>query len=287
MRIPPRRLPYEVSGPTWALLQEAREALTRRQGGHVDDDAFIAALAQAALAGDGLAGAGSEDAAARDEGRSTYQIALTVCERCRTVTQRAGGDEVVVDEAVLERAECDAQRLGRVDLPDPPKATQDIPPRVRRAVIRRHGGKCAVPGCGHAAFLDLHHTERRADGGGHDADSLVVLCSNHHAAAHEGTLVVRGTASLGFSFEHADGSQYGREAASPARSAALAQALTALVAMGFKQREAQAMVDRAKTHVGRAPSPDEALKAALQQARLPSRGSMVREPVAPYVRLAA
>ncbi len=36
------------------------------------------------------------------------------------------------------------------------------------------------------AFLDLHHTHRRADGGDHDPDALVPLCTAHHAAAQRG-----------------------------------------------------------------------------------------------------
>ncbi len=276
---PPRRLPYKVSGPTWAILQEAREAMTRERGGHVDDDELIATLAQVFLA--------RGDSDARDEGRSTYQLALTVCESCRTATQRAGGDEVVVDAAVLERAECDAQRLGRVDAAEPPRATQDIPPRVRRAVIRRHNGSCAVPGCASSAFLDLHHTLRRADGGDHHPDGLIPLCTGHHAAAHEGTLVIRGSYSAGFDFEHADGTPFGRPRVSPVRSEALSKALELLVSMGFKQREAQRMVDRAKPHVGHEAGVEEALAAALRQASLPGRVSALREQRACYVQLVA
>jgi Holliday junction resolvasome RuvABC DNA-binding subunit len=83
---------------------------------------------------------------------------------------------------------------------------------------------------------------------------------------HEGTLVIRGTYSAGFELEHADGTAYGEAAASPARAALLAQVLAALVGMGWKQRDAQAMVDRAKPHVGRDTTPGEAMRAALRGA---------------------
>jgi hypothetical protein len=149
-------------------------------------------------------------------------------------------------------------------------------------VSRRHKDRCAVPGCRHAAFVDIHHVERRADGGDHDPERLILLCGAHHTAAHEGTLVIRGTYSAGFVFEHADGRRYGDDAASPARSRVLAQVLTALVGMGWKQRQAQAMVDRAKANVGPDTTPSEALRAALREAELPST-SGVREALTAYV----
>ncbi len=271
-----RRVSFELAAPTWALVKEAREAMTAAAGGSVDDDAFLAELVRAYLAGAGK----------NDEGRAPYSIAITVCDECRTAKQRAGGDDVVIDAATLEQACCDAQLLGRVDVANPPKATQTIPPRIRRAVLRRHGGRCAVPGCCGSAFKELHHSERRADGGDHDPDKLIPLCTRHHAAAHRGTLVIRGTYSSGFVFEHADGRPYGAPDAEPSRSSTLATVLELLVAMGFKQREAQAMVDRAKPHVGTDADVNAALKVALRQAPMRT-ASVAREGAAPYVRLAA
>lgn len=268
---PPKRVTFELSGATWALLEEAKKTLAAQHGGSVSGDVMMAALARALLDG----------GAARDAGQASYQIGLIVCERCQTATQRAGGDDVVVDAATVERAECDAQHLGRVDVATPGRATQTVPPKTRRAVSRRHGDRCAVPGCRHAAFVDIHHVDRRADGGDHDPERLVTLCGAHHAAVHEGTLVVRGTYSTGFRFEHADGVPYGEVAASPARSALLAQVLVALVGMGWKQRDAQAMVDRAKPHVGRETTASEALRLALREGAVP-RGTGVREELAAY-----
>jgi hypothetical protein len=66
----PRRLPYEVCAATWALLQEARAALTKQRGGSVSDDDFMETLARTLLAG------GSDDGV--DQGRAPYQIAITV-----------------------------------------------------------------------------------------------------------------------------------------------------------------------------------------------------------------
>ncbi|MCZ7687403.1 MAG: hypothetical protein M5U28_55165 [Sandaracinaceae bacterium] len=67
----------------------------------------------------------------------------------------------------------------------------------------------------------------------------------------------------------------------------LSTVLEALVGMGFKQREAQAMVDHAKPHVGHEPTFDQAMRAALREAVLPGRVGGVREAMAEYARLAA
>lgn len=62
--------------------------------------------------------------------------------------------------------------------------------------------------------------------------------------------------------------------------------LEVLVGMGWKQRAAQAMVDRARSHVGPATKAEDALRLALQEAPLP-RATMVREELATDERLAA
>lgn len=76
------------------------------------------------------------------------------------------------------------------------------------------------------------------------------LCSAHHAAVHEGRLVIRGTASSGFVFEHADGSAYGSPKAGGAAAGVLEQVFAALTAMGFKHKQAQAMIDAVLPRVG-------------------------------------
>lgn len=287
---PRKRVVLDLTAPTWALLQEARAQLVRQGGGHVDDDDLVTALTGAILQSS-RSGQEEEEPDSgderkkRDDGRSSYQVALTVCERCQTASQRAGADEVVVNATRVAMAECDSERLGRVDGPEVPRASQTIPPKIRRAVLRRHGRQCAVPGCRHGTFVDVHHVERRVDGGGHDPDGLIVLCSAHHAAVHEGAVVIRGTYTAGFSFEHADGSSYGNRSASPDRARVMATTLSALVGMGFRQKEAQAMVDGVSAHVGADLSAEQALRAALAQSAIASRGGgamAVREPAARY-----
>jgi hypothetical protein len=118
------------------------------------------------------------------------------------------------------------------------RATQVLPPAVRREVLRRDRRRCVVPGCQNHVFLDVHHLDPRAEGGGHQPERLAVLCGAHHRSVHLGALCIKGTASEGFSFRHGDGTPYGRTL-SPARLDLTSLALGALQQMGFKPTEAR------------------------------------------------
>jgi hypothetical protein len=262
------RLSMKVSAATYALWQEAQRALVRETGGSIDEDALLAMMARRVL----------EGSAASDSGRSHYQVALNVCERCRSATQRAGGEHVQIDDVTVEVAMCDAQHVGRVDAAKPARAAQNVPPAVRRAVIARHQHRCAVPGCRHAAFLDLHHTHARAEGGGHDPELLVPLCPAHHRSAHDGRLLVRGSFSSGFAFEHADGRRYGSPRIETAKADALAQTFSALCSMGYKQHEARGLIDAARPHVRADLELPAVLYEVLRRAPVP----MAREECAAY-----
>jgi hypothetical protein len=120
---------------------------------------------------------------------------------------------------------------------------------VRRLVLRRDRGRCVVPGCSCATFLDVHHLDPREEGGDHDPDRLATMCGAHHNAVHEGRLVVEGNASERLEFFHADGTPYGG-AASPEVVDLKAKAFQALRHLGFKETEARRALDAIPTHVG-------------------------------------
>ncbi|HTE53172.1 MAG TPA: HNH endonuclease signature motif containing protein, partial [Kofleriaceae bacterium] len=92
-----------------------------------------------------------------------------------------------------------------------PAASQSIPPRIRREVWRRDHGRCQVPGCRAARFLEVHHIVPRALGGPHEPGNLLVMCSAHHARVHDGALRLSGTAPDRLVFQRADGAPYGLE----------------------------------------------------------------------------
>ena len=265
-----KRVTLNLSPSAYALLRQARDVLRKESGGtHLDDDAFIELLASSALSGGG----------GTDETRSRHQIALTVCECCKAATQDASGEQVPVGPEVVEVAECDAQVIGRVDISAGyERASQVIPPAIRRAVVRRHGGVCAVPGCKNTS-CDVHHCDPKSEGGSHDPERLILLCSTHHGIAHEGKIVIRGTWSAGFVFEHPDGSAYGSPKVEPKKAHVLAEVFQMLKALSFKEKEARRLVDEARPHVGAEMTAEQALRLALRGV---SVGGCVREALAEY-----
>jgi hypothetical protein len=92
----------------------------------------------------------------------------------------------------------------------------EVTPRLRAAVRSRDRQRCAVPGCRHFRFVDIHHRRPRAEGGAHTLDNLLSLCTSHHRAVHEGVLAIEGSPEEGLRFLHAGGVLYG----APARAAA-------------------------------------------------------------------
>lgn len=124
-----------------------------------------------------------------DRGRAKYQIRVTKCDSCLHTYFEGGGRKIAVNDADAARAECDAQRIGADQ-----RATQDVAPKTRRDVLHRDGGKCTVPRCRSARFIEVHHIVPRSEGGSHDASNLTELCFAHHAALHEHKLVISGSA---------------------------------------------------------------------------------------------
>jgi len=64
---------------------------------------------------------------------------------------------------------------------------------LERAVKVRDEGACQFPGCESRRFLHMHHVKHWADGGPTDLDNLVLLCSTHHKAVHEGGFELKQT----------------------------------------------------------------------------------------------
>ena len=65
------------------------------------------------------------------------------------------------------------------------RKTRSVPPALRRALRSRDRG-CRFPGCNHTHYVDAHHIEHWADGGGTSLTNLVMLCRFHHRKLHEG-----------------------------------------------------------------------------------------------------
>jgi hypothetical protein len=175
---------FELLPETFAVLRQARQALDEEHGSRMSDDELVAALCGSVLDG---------ASAAEPSGRARFQIAVTVCERCRQGWQDGAGARLAISAAAVERASCDAQHIGSIDGDMPVRAYQDVPPSVARLVWRRDQGRCRVPGCRSARGLEIHHLVHRAEGGSHDASNLILACSAHHIAHHNGVLTISGS----------------------------------------------------------------------------------------------
>ncbi len=274
-------LRFEVSAETAATFREAVAQLRRRSDAKLDDDALLLTLAREVLQGP------------TDEGRSRYQVLVTTCEHCGQGFQQAAGELVPIEPELVEMACCDAQVLrvtsrADVDIDSHAengahaenaqlhvdtdtrahggRASQTIPPAIRRRVMRRDHGGCVVPGCRNSTFVDLHHLSTRAGGGGHDEDNLVVLCGAHHRAQHRGQLVIAGSVATGLVFRHADGSVYGDVLGDTAAVCDRAErAFRGLRGLGFSEKESRQALDRVirENHDRRELSTEALIRSAL------------------------
>jgi hypothetical protein len=71
------------------------------------------------------------------------------------------------------------------------RAHRTAPPRLRKAleVRDRH---CAAPGCRiDPTRCEAHHVHEWERGGGTDLDNMVLLCTRHHHAVHDGRMSIR------------------------------------------------------------------------------------------------
>ena len=173
-----------------------------------------------------------------------------------------------------------ASTRGHRHAPVGERAVQDIPPALRRAVLERDQHRCRVPGCRNATFVDVHHIEYRSDGGRHEANNLVTVCSAHHHALHRGKLRSQGDAAS-FRVLHADGRPYGHGPAPVQAGSAPVQAGVAVQAgglethakvssglrqLGFREAEVRAaMAELRQRQELATATPEQWLRAALQR----------------------
>ena len=88
------RLSFEVSAEALATFRDAVDKLRRDTGEQLTEDQVLLLMARRVLGGPG------------EEGRSCYQVAMTVCERCGQGFQQARGELLPVGAEVVEAALC-------------------------------------------------------------------------------------------------------------------------------------------------------------------------------------
>src|SRR4026209_1981967 len=123
-----RVLRFELSPATYATVQEALTKIRREAGGRLEDDEALLLMARHVLGGP------------RDEGRSSYQIAVSICPSCERGFQHARGELVELSSAGVEVACCDAQHIGEMQ-PDAGACTRvGVCGDTRRG--RERSGQC-------------------------------------------------------------------------------------------------------------------------------------------------
>jgi hypothetical protein len=181
----PRVVRIELPPEVHALWRQARSVIAAERGAEISDADFVESLCRGAI----IPGTGAEG--------PSHQIAYQQCPDCRRATQNGAGREIEIAPEVFERAACDAKELGSLDATTPERATTTVTPRLREQVFARDHHRCTVPGCRSARNLDIHHIVPQAQGGKHELWNLTLLCSGHHAALHDGLLVMQGQAPYG------------------------------------------------------------------------------------------
>ena len=189
--------------------------------------------------------------------------AATVCDAHVDAVGAATVCDAHVD-AVGAETVCDAT-AGRRERVKGVRATQDTPPAARREVFLRDRGRCVVPGCRNATYLDVHHLDLRSEGGGNEPDNLVVLCGAHHGALHRGHLRIDGRVSTGLRVRHADGTTYGFMP-SPMLAEASVKVFAALKNLSYPERIARSALERTLASAPANASAETLLRSALAHA---------------------
>ena len=60
------------------------------------------------------------------------------------------------------------------------RRTRTIPPRLRRFILHRDGGRCTISGCVSRYRLQVHHITPWSEGGRTDPENLSTVCWFHH-----------------------------------------------------------------------------------------------------------
>jgi hypothetical protein len=172
------------------LLDQALLVLRLQTGVERDDleDGVLLAIAARKILADA-------DASESPRGGEPTRMIVQTCPDCASA--RSGDSEI--SDTLVDEALCDALITSMEPGPAQGHVSRAIPPAVRTAVLCAFDLKCAVPGCRHRWFLDVHHVQERRRGGDHRRENLVPLCPAHHRIVHGGVLAIeRSGATLVF-----------------------------------------------------------------------------------------
>ncbi len=125
-----------------------------------------------------------------DRTRPSHQVTVHV-DRSALVDGR-GRSGLPIES--VRRMACDAETVMIVEDEDEQplsvgRNTRTVPQRISLALWARDKG-CTFPGCNRQRFVDAHHVKHWAQGGETSLDNLLLLCTRHHRAMHEGAFSI-------------------------------------------------------------------------------------------------
>lgn len=263
-------LRFEVTPETLALFREAMNRLRRSSGSQVDDDSALMLMARHVLGGPS------------DEGRASYQIALSVCPECGSGGQQASGQLMPVGAEVVAMAStwvC-SMRPWRTRARAPPRtraAIEALLARPRRAVAgraptralarskpsrQRRAGRYSFATTTAVPFLVA---ETRCSWIFITSSSAPRAAETRSTTSSPFAARITEQLSSGVRFRHPDGSDYG-QLAKPQVAETHAKTFAALRCLGFRERAVRrVLAEISQSSDGRQPDLESVLRSALSR----------------------
>jgi hypothetical protein len=129
----PRRRSVLLRPAAEAVLLTARQMIESARGERIDESDLIEEMGRLTIVA--LSGGADSSAAPR------AQIAFDRCDGCGQARQHAAGRKIAITDAEYETAACDAVMIGSLE-DGPERASSTVPPKTRRHVLQRDGGRC-------------------------------------------------------------------------------------------------------------------------------------------------
>jgi hypothetical protein len=202
---------FQVTPDQMAMLEAACEQYSKTTGARAD-------LAQVVLSSVRYCWS-TESAEVRPKRKrreGATQVVYVKCSECGEGAVRTADGFVAVPKEVIAEVEKEARRVdasedfprgnereSAPDRPEVPPQQRDSPAddRLRELVLLRDGYRCTVPGCGSQIACQAHHITWRRHGGKTKLDNMTTVCAVHHAAIHQGILILKGSVSGGVEFK--------------------------------------------------------------------------------------
>ena len=158
-----------------ALIEKVHKLLAAAPGSS-REEILLAGL-------EALVESASSELSSRGDNATPYRIVVSECPTCKRARLQTNRGTKRIAQPELETMKCDA-----ILEDEEGRRRRTIPPRTRRAVLKRDQHRCQAPGCTNARFLEIHHVRARQNGGSNDLQNLVTLCSRCHRMMHERAL---------------------------------------------------------------------------------------------------